>query len=476
VYPIEDVMAEVIAHVKAQQKQAAFQALLTPMLANKRNARQAQAAIDLMTLVIATKDATLDGQREALFERLAELGYPNAKLPVDSTVKNALKDYRLKPCSKARVSYDRPLLETDFDDAFLAAFRTEVALDNLKSGAFFIAIDGTGRPFFGASHRYGKKAPKRPKHEMTEAGQDAVPAFKGAKNGTRGSPEHRGTVNKHAYAHLSAFLYGTKESFPLSIRCGRITADVMDAFIDQLDRLPVQPAFVFADKEFCNHPKSEKLREYCDTKRIGMLIAYPKDEAIRKMVWRDWHENRTKPVEGADEVAFWSMNRHKRRSGGRPCNVLTLFFTRDPRKDISNDGHEILRLPDGMYAVSFYTNVGLNVESDEIWLLYKQYSLRWSVECLLKRWKAYCGRSGSSAMFLRDYIHMASMLMLAGYALWRMERARRAGLKPGHRLISHTRYFGAIAEDCRDRLKAPTLAKPPMPVLHPPPSRLPPSP
>lgn len=80
-------------------------------------------------------------------------------------------------------------------------------------------------------------------------------------------------------------------------------------------------------------------------------------------------------------------------------------------------------------------------------------------------------------MFLRDFVFEASMLMLGGYALWRMERSPRLGLKVHDPEVSMSRYFGAVRHHLADAVRSraiqlqpptaaanPKVAAPPAPV------------
>lgn len=387
---------------------------------------------------------------------------------------------------KKKIDYNPRELAAAFDAAFANAWNAATYLGGLKDRDYYVCLDGSSRPFYGKAKHYSKRRPERRLAEMTIAGQWATAAFrqKGAK---RGVTMYRGTVNKHDFFVMSGHLYNGQESFPLGIRRGRITHKSIEEFTGILDRLPIKPAFIFADKEFPFLTKLQKLRPWCDANGVGMLIAHPKNAAVMKLIAHAWHSGQAHRIPGAPEPVYWSVQEHNwRQARTKMYNLLTLYFHDDPRQDPTADEDDVIKLPDGIYTISFYANV--EVTAENAYWLWKQYAYRWNCENLFARWLAYCGQSHGHGMFLRDFFFNASMLMLAGYALWRLERARRLRLPAPSKTrklnadLSHSRYFGALQWHLSVGLAANHLAKsrlpaPPMPAtLLPPRLPAPPAP
>ena len=353
-----------------------------------------------------------------------------------------------------KIDYSTRELHAAFDAAFRTVFLAAVFFAGLHHQEFFVTLDGTHRPFYGKSYAYGDDQPKVREDDLTTAGRWTTGAFKASTSPTRrGDPMYPGTLHKHDYFQLSGHLYKTQESFPLAIRRGLASAASTQELLAQLDALPRLPAMLFADKAFANEPQTEVLRRWCDPKRVAILIAMPKRSGIRKIVQHDWHTGIAQPVPNAPEVMLWSVRRHHwREKPQRPYNLLTLYFQGKPRKELFEENHDLLRLPKGYFAICFYTNI--DVTSENVYWLSRQYSYRWSCENLYKRCKATSGRSGSHSMFLRDFMYNTAMLMHGTYALWRLERSRRLNLRLHDPTVSMSRYFGDLQTRLRDRLRA----------------------
>lgn len=371
---------------------------------------------------------------------------------------------------KRKLDYDPQAMASAFDAAFRTAFEAAVYLTNLKDRSYYVCLDGSSRPFYGFSHDYSKHRPKRRLEDMTIAGQWATGAFR-QKGARRGAPMYPGTLNKHDEFILSAHLYHGQESFSLGVRRGLVTPDSIEEFVGILDALPVKPAFLFADKEFPFLTKMEKLRPWCDANGVGMLIAHPKNAAVRRILAHAWHTGEAKRINGAREAVYWAVRRHD-WAGSRTTayNLLTFYFHEDPRKDSGwdHDQQDLIQLPNGIYALSFYTNV--EVTAENAYWLWTQYAARWSCENTWKRLKAYCGQSHGHGLFLRDFFFNAAMLLLSSYGLWRLERAQRLKLPPPSEyakldpVVSHSRFFEALQTHLRVSLATGHLAKSKLPA------------
>ena len=387
--------------------------------------------------------------------------------------------------TKKKLDYDPKEFIEDFDAAHKATFLAAIDLADLKDRDFYVTMDGTSRPFYGKAYKYGKNAPPVDPEDLSTAASWTEPAFKRIKRKTQSytQPEYAGTTAKHPYFMMNSHLYDSMESIPLAVRRGKVTARRIEDFIKVLDGLPIKPAFLFADKEFCNDPKTRELRKWCDANKVAMMLPFPKNSAVQRIVQEDWNDGTAKLVKGASQLMYWSMRRRSwDKKGALPYNLLNLYFEGDPRKDLSDEGHEIMRLPNGMFCVCFYTNVTVTAKN-VLWLS-RQYSFRWACENLHKRWKALCGRSGAPTMFMRDLVYEASMLMLAGYALWRIEKMRSEGLELHDKKLSIVSYFGTLRHECTRKIwspyfdlvprppRPPSMPKPPAPPAPPAPPRL----
>jgi hypothetical protein len=333
------------------------------------------------------------------------------------------------------------LMKKDFDAAFLRAFR--LALKLAADPEFYITLDGASRPFYGKSYRYPRKGKKTAVPGMTTAGYNATGAFRGKKDGRRGIPMYRGTVHKHDWFLMVAHLYKTKVSLPLAVRRGLVSAESISDFVAIIDGLPAKPAMILADKEFCNHVKTEKLRPACDRWGAILLIAAPKNVATEKLVNAAWHNGQAQRLVGPKQTTFWAaqdqawVGRRKVRN-----TLVTYYFAKDPRKDRSVDDDNLMRLPNGLYAVSFLVNV--KVTAENAWWILERYKDRWAIENINKRVLSYAGTSYSHGMFMRDFLYHAALLMFSAYALWRLERVQRGDLDVHDREASHSRFFGAL--------------------------------
>lgn len=356
------------------------------------------------------------------------------------------------------IGYDVPKVHGWFNAALLAVFLAAANLSNLKNRDFFLTIDGTDRPFYGKSY-HNKKRPQPKEHELTIAGKFTDPAFR--QKGDRGVPQYPGTTRKHSYLQVNAHLYDSGESFPIGIQRGRATKRAVELLVDALNQLPFLPAFILADKEFCNLPKAAALRKWCDKRQVVLLIASPKDSRVRRITKHAWYNGLFKPTVGSDEPLYVHSEQRLWRDAPRddhPYTLMTIYCHENPRANYDEETPEIHELPNNIYAVCFMTNVAVTPEN--AFFLYSHYRLRWGCENLHKRWKAYCGRSFSHGMYRRDYAYQMSMVMMATCSLWRLERRLTLGLPVNHRDLSHSRYFGALAVDCLDRLRAATRRAP----------------
>ena len=94
-YPVERVLQDLISAVKEDDKVAAFQAVLEPMMMPERTPRQEQARL-LLALVIAMPGATIDGQRLGLIEFLQNLGIRDPNMASDRTIQRIIRPYGRK--------------------------------------------------------------------------------------------------------------------------------------------------------------------------------------------------------------------------------------------------------------------------------------------------------------------------------------------------------------------------------------------
>jgi hypothetical protein len=431
----DEALQEALRAIRIGDTVQAFYALLSPLLKPRKPDWRTDTAFHMLAAVLSTPGGTIDGVREAQLAYLEDTQIPDPRVISDRTLNRYLPDFgRIQQRGKD-IDYQPWLLEQGSDDTLLTAFTAAMHIAVIRRRSFFIALDGSSRPFYGLSYHYSDRHPERLPGELSVAGRNTSPAFQ------RDSRMYPGTVNKHEYFQMSLHLYDGKESFPLGIRRGAIDEKGIRDFLRTLDDLPVKPLAVFADRAFSNFVKGDLIRTWCDLNGVLFVTPAVRHSNVENLVTEAWHEGRAKPIKFEGETIHWSCRPHFwRQHMDSKNNLLVLYFRRDPRKD-ENPAADLQQLPNGLYAVPFVINVEAD-ETNALWI-WKQYANRWSIENLFKRYKAYCGTSYGHGLFLRDYTYHASMVLMATYSLWRLYR-RQDGAKP--RDTSHTRFFGSFRQ------------------------------
>ncbi len=440
---MNDVDEELAELVRIGAKIGTIYHLMRPMLTKSDIAWQENRAFLSLLLVLSQRAGTIDGERQGQLEAKEDLGSLTC-MASDRTIQRAIKDYgRVKARAKSKkgVDYDPALLAFDMDVAHQKAFRLALAL--LNNPEYHANLDGTSKPFTGKSWKYLKKGKKIATARMSRVAYDATGAFRGKKNGTRGSPMYRGTVHKLDETIGTVHLYETQATLMLTSRPGLVKADQIDAFLDTLRQQPYAPVFFEADKEFCNSQKSPAIRKACDDWKTVLLMACSQDSNVEKMVLSAWHDGLAKRIQGPRDDIYFASQEHAWSKDQKTTNTMvTYFFAKDPRKDKSIDDPSLGKLPNGMWAACFITNVKVTPEN-AYWIL-KQYSKRWGIENFSKRADRYTGTSQSQGQFMRHFITQAGYVMLNAYALWRIGRQQEEGLKLHDKRLSHSRFFGAV--------------------------------
>lgn len=421
------------------EKMGLLHQMLSPLLVGQRPDWHDDIPFLNLVAVLSQKGGNIDRIRQGLLETAQDLGLKH-RMGSDRTLRRHVKDYgRSNP--RRDLDYIPSLLNQDADRVLASAF---VAAHGIRpSLEFYINLDGTGRAFFGDSWTYMGDGKKEARTSLTVAGMAATGAFKGQKNGSRGAPTFRGTVHKLDWFQMTAHVYDSKESFPLASRQSLVSAHAIDEFISLVDALPARPKMILADKEFCNYVKTARLRLACDDWGTILMLAAPMHEANQVRVLSAWHDGLAQRIPGPTENVFFAAQEHVWR--GRPdarATLITYYFQEDPRKDKSDEDENLLRLPNGMYAISFVVNVQVGLA--EAWETLKRYRDRWAIECVSKRLLAYTGSSYSQGIFMRDLLYQASTIVLAAYGLWRLVQTKDNDLRLHDPQVSHSRFFGAI--------------------------------
>lgn len=364
------------------------------------------------------------------------------------------------------IDYDVDQLMEDMDWMLLLIFMAAINLANLTTGAWFFTFDGTYRAFFGKARRYRKNARKIHDGEISMAARSATPAFRNKKSGTEKHtvPMTPGTEVKHDFTQMNGHLYGwSKETFPLVFRPGLMTHETLSLFANWLREIPCKPTIGFADRESGNQKKTQPFRDVCDDLGIGIMFSMRKDDTTKRIIIDHWNSGKAQPIPDVGRiqghqgmVVFWSVAyRVWNEEAEQFYNMLILYYDRNPQKDTNDDEDSAAptKLGKNLWATCHVINFEVPIELSR-WV-YSQVKCYWSCENLHQRTKRHGGIAGGDLTFGRHVIYGALMVHLGTLALWRLERRRRLqaeGVSLGKikRLVSHTRFFGAVRRHVDD--------------------------
>lgn len=364
------------------------------------------------------------------------------------------------------IDYDVDQLMEDMDWMLLLIFTCACLLVGATDGSWFFTFDGTWRPFFGKGRRYGKNAKKVHDGEISMVARRATPHVRDKsrdKSKPMPGPVTPGTILKLDQTQINAHFYGwTKPTFPLRFRPGPMVEDTLQAFVEAIKDAPCKPLIGFADRESGNQKKTQPFRDELDALGIGIMFSLRKDDTTKRIIIDHWNTHKAQPIpsvgriRGGPRVVFWSVAyRVWNEAAEQFYNMLILYYDRNPQKQQTDPEESATPLQLGRNLWATCHVINFDVPEDLARWAFSQVKCYWSCENLHQRTKRHGGLAGGDTNLGRDVIYGAVQTHLGLLALWRVERTRRLeaeGVSRGRikRLVSHTRFFGAVRRHLDD--------------------------
>jgi hypothetical protein len=407
----------------------------------------------------------LESACRVLENRVRSKGLKSIGLPTDGTIRNHVKRFEPAPgetTSILKLMDER--LWRHMDALYWIIFKVACRRLNITDGNFVVAIDGTSFPFYGKVFR--KKIDGKSYVVGFATASGAVSTIETRNKGETGVPKEAGTVNGHKYLAMTAYHYGTKLVFPISVRfTGKITLSTTGAvkkFLNILKALP-RPRFILADREFGNIELGQAFEGFHKNTGCHYLIPIarqnPSNDAdpMRRSSQQIGAHLRTSSflVEGASirglrcATTRWSWKSDK---ANLKRHWLLIWYFPKKEAPIGADPSQFEEIDDDTYMAMFITDAEPTLANAVE--LFETYRIRWhAIENTfrdVKRYFTYLPGKEPLTRFLSFGLAMGGMGL---HSLDRRQRKLAWGVKKdNHPDLSMVQYQTFVMDAIKDRV------------------------